>query len=178
MPKCRDYREPPSKFRVAAKRENPATHARRCTPQHRQLNCSQKCSKSQSYILAANTKPSTSCVEMGWSSQECCCFSCFIQPCQPKPRHRCIVKTRFAFQIKHSVIGKQARHATQPLKQLTSRGSKNKSTSVEKLDSLHLRDEQTPKQPALAAVHHHGRLSRTRQSTWNGRRGTVRHLLQ
>ena len=72
---------------------------------------------------------------MGWSSQECCCFSCFKQPCQPKPRHRCIVKTRVTFEIKHSVIGKQARHATQPLKQLTSRGSKNKSTSVEKLDS-------------------------------------------
>ena len=135
VPRCRDYREPPSKFRVAAKRENPTTHARRCTPQHRQLNCSQKCSKSQSYILAANTKPSTSCVEMGWSSQECCCFRCFIQPYQPKPRHRCIVKTRVAFEIKHYVIGKQARHATKPLNQLTSRGSKNESTSVEKLDS-------------------------------------------
>ena len=45
------------------------------------------------------------------------------------------MKTIVAFEIKHSVIGKQARHATQPLKQLTSRGSKNKSTSVEKLDS-------------------------------------------
>ena len=45
------------------------------------------------------------------------------------------MKTRVAFEIKHYVISKQARHATKPLNQLTSRGSKNESTSVEKLDS-------------------------------------------